>query len=116
MQVRNLTRGRLLAGRLRVADTAWTRMRGLLGYPPLRPGEGLWIRPSNGVHTVGMRYPIDVLFLDGRRRVIDLYENLPPLRLTRVRWAARSVIELPVPVIVESGTQVGDQLEIGGNL
>ena len=49
---------------LRVADTPWQRMRGLLGYPPLQADQGLLIRPCNMVHTVGMRYPIDIVYID----------------------------------------------------
>ena len=115
MRLRNATSGRLLAEQIRVADTAWTRMRGLLGHPPLRAGEGLWIRPSNGVHTFGMKYAIDVIFLDSRKRVVDLYENLKPFRLTKIRFDTRSVVELPTHTISQSGTKIGDQLEIGAS-
>ncbi|MBI1747810.1 MAG: DUF192 domain-containing protein [Acidobacteria bacterium] len=113
MQVKNMTRGYVLADRLRVADTVWSRMRGLLGYPPLRPGEGLWICPSQGVHTLGMRYPIDVLFLNRYGRVIYLYEDLAPLRFTKIRFGAKSIIELPVNSISQSRTHIGDQIAIG---
>lgn len=113
MQLKNATRESLFVEKLRLADTAWTRMRGLLGRPPLQRGEGLWIRPSNGVHTIGMKYAIDVLFLDSRKRVVDLYENLRPFRFTKIRFDTRSVVELPAHAISESGTQIGDQIEIG---
>lgn len=115
MQVQNVTRGKSLASRLRVAHTAWTRMRGLLGCPPLQSGEGLWIRPSQGVHTFGMKYPIDVLFLNSKKHVVGLYENLQPYRVTKIRFDTRSVIELPALTISQSGTRIGDQIEIGGD-
>lgn len=69
------------------------RMRGLLGRPALAPGEGLLIAPCNSVHTIGMRYPIDVVFLDREGRVIKVRSALRPLRMAMAR-GARQVIEL----------------------
>lgn len=101
-----------LIGRLRVADRAWPRLRGLLGHPEPARGEGLLIEPCNGVHTVGMRYPIDVLFLRQDGVVLRCERALPPARFVPwVRWA-HSVIELPAGTIDATGTAVGDRLAI----
>src|SRR5262249_56231965 len=70
--------GLLLADRLRPAHTHWSRLRGLLGTRELGPGEGLWIRPSNQVHMFGMRYALDLVFLDSPGRVLRLIRNLAP--------------------------------------
>ncbi len=67
------TRGTVIGDRVEVADTSWTRMRGLLGRAGLDAGAGLWIKPSSGVHMIGMKFAIDVIGLDKDRRVIKLW-------------------------------------------
>ena len=68
-------------------------MRGLLWRPALAPGQGLLIAPCNSVHTIGMRYAIDVVFLDREGRVLKVCPALKPLRMAMAR-GARQVIEL----------------------
>ncbi len=111
-KVRNQSRNTSLGDRIRLADTSLSRFVGLLGKKSLRPGTGLWIMPSNGVHTFGMAFSIDVVFLDAKHRVVQLRENLRPFRLTSLNWSARSVLELPVATICASQTEVGDDLEL----
>jgi uncharacterized membrane protein (UPF0127 family) len=109
--VRNRTRGTLLGERIEVADTGMTRLVGLLGRRSLPPGCGLWIVPSQGVHTMGMRFAIDVLLLDGQDRVLRACPGMRPYRLSPVVLASRSVLELPAGVLAESRTAPGDELE-----
>jgi uncharacterized membrane protein (UPF0127 family) len=106
------TRGTILGNRIEVADTSLTRMVGLLGRRGVDAGGGLWIRPSSGVHTFFMRFPIDVIGLDKNMRVIKLWKDLVPYRVTSVSLQLRSVIELPAGRIVECGVQLGDVLRI----
>jgi uncharacterized protein len=87
--------GLVLADRLRSAHTHWTRLRGLLGTRRLEPGEGLWIKPSNQVHMFGMRYAIDVVFLDDAGRVLRVVHALQPNRISPRVKGATSVLELP---------------------
>ena len=94
------------------ADTTLARLRGLLGKVRLRTDEGIWIFPSRGIHTVGLMFPIDVIYLDAQLRVVYMIENLGPLRVAPIRLQCESVLELPVRSIEGSGTQVGDQLMI----
>ncbi len=101
-----------LGRQVEVADTSWTRMRGLLGRQSLERGEGLWIRPSSGVHTLGMSFPIDVIGLDKKMRVIKLWHELVPQRVTALSWRMSSVLELPAGAIAESGVQLGDLIHI----
>ena len=88
-------------------------MRGLLGRAAaeFRFGKGLWIVPSQGVHTFGMKYPIDVAYLDSGKRVIRLYHQLAPFRFTAIKLKSHSVVELPAGVLQQSQTSVGDLLE-----
>lgn len=110
--VRNTTRGSVIGDRITVADTSLSRMFGLLGRHRLDAGEGLWIRPSSGVHTIGMRFPIDVIGLDKDQRVVKLWPNLVPYRLTSVSTKVRSVIELPTGAIDQSEVQLGDLIAV----
>ena len=104
------TTGECVANRLEIANTFWTRLRGLMWRRGLADGNALWLRPCNGVHTFWMFFAIDVVFLDREMRVVKLIENLRPFRLTVPKRAARSVIELPAHTITRTGIRLGDQL------
>jgi uncharacterized membrane protein (UPF0127 family) len=112
VKIINTTRNTILGDKVNVAQTSLARMVGLLGKRGLQPGAGLLIVPSQGVHTIAMRFPIDVIFLDHHWRVIHLQPAMPPYRMTGVHWKARSVLELPVGAIAGSETAVGDVLNI----
>ncbi len=107
----NKTRGTVLGECIRVADNGLTRIVGLLGEQGLQPGDGLWIVPSQGVHTLGMLFPIDVGILDADWRVLALRQAMRPFSLTRVYFKGASVIELPAGTLAATQTQVGDDLE-----
>jgi len=113
-RVRNQTRQTDLATSLAVADTHWTRLRGLLGLSAgdFRNGFGLWITPCRGVHTLGMAFPIDVVYLDRGLNVIHVQSDLRPWRLAPIRARATSVLELPCRTVADTGTVVGDKIEI----
>jgi uncharacterized membrane protein (UPF0127 family) len=110
----NHTRQSYLATALAVADTHWTRLRGLLGLrsSDFRNGSGLWIVPCHGVHTLGMGFPIDVVYLDRAMTVIHVQSDLRPWRFAPVRTQAASVLELPCRTAAETRTAVGDKIEI----
>ncbi len=112
LTVTNTTRGNIIGNQVERADTSLKRMFGLLGRRGLDAGEGLWITPSSGVHTVGMSFKIDVVGLDRDLKIIKLWSCLPPFRLTSVSLKMRSVLELPCGVIEQTQMQVGDQLDI----
>ncbi len=113
-QAFNRTRQAFLATALAVADTHWTRLRGLLGLRPddFRNGSGLWIVPCHGVHTLGMGFAIDVVYLDGSLTVVHVQHDLKPWRFAPVRMQAATVLELPCRTAVETRTEVGDKIEI----
>jgi len=110
--VSNVTTNRVLGDRIVVAETSLSRMIGLLGKSGLQVGEGLLIYPSQSIHTVAMRFPIDVIFADGGWRVTHLHPGLVPYRMTALHWRARCAIELPAGMIAETSTRVGDQLAV----
>jgi uncharacterized membrane protein (UPF0127 family) len=101
----------MLADCAHIADTSKSRKTGLLKHDRLERGEGLWITPCEGVHTMGMKFPIDVLFLDKKRRVVKIRAAMPRWRLAACLWA-HSVLELPSGTAAETKTAAGDQLEL----
>jgi uncharacterized protein len=113
-QAFNQTRQAYLATALAVADSHWTRLRGLLGTPSgdFRNGCGLWIVPCHGVHTLGMGFPIDVVYLDASMTVVHIERDLKPWRFSPIRMRAASILELPSRTAAETRTAVGDKIEI----
>jgi uncharacterized protein len=112
--VYNKTRETFVATAATVADSYFRRLVGLLGKTKqwARFGSGLWIVPSRGVHTVGMLFPIDLIFLGKDKEVVHVEEYVRPFRISRVSLKAASVLELPPHTIYRTGTKVGDMLEI----
>ena len=113
-QAFNQTRQAYLATALAIANTHWTRLRGLLGLRSndFRNGSGLWIVPCHGVHTLGMGFPIDVVYLDDALTVVHVQGDLRPWRFAPVRSHAASVLELPCRTAAETRTAVGDKIQI----
>ena len=104
---RNLDSGRVVAQRVNVATTRIERAIGLLGRSDFQLGEAMWLSPSRGVHTCGMRFPIDLVGLDVAGKVVDRVVGMKPWRL---RWTRRSVVgvlELPKGSLDRSDTQLG---------
>jgi len=110
----NRTRTTYLATELLIARTHWSRFRGLMATDAsrFRPGQGLWILPSHGIHTFAMRFPIDAVYLDRERLVIHIEEGLKPWRMAAIRVHATSVLELPTGTVQDSRTALGDQVDI----
>ena len=112
LYVYNVTRQTFLSLGIVAADTHFARLRGLMGKWKLRNNEGIWVVPSNGIHTFGLLFSIDVIYLDEQNRVIHLIERLGPLRFAALRRKCGSVLELPPGTIGRSNTRVGDALLI----
>jgi uncharacterized membrane protein (UPF0127 family) len=110
--VYNHTRESFLSLEVTAADTTFSRLKGLIGRLKLRPNEGLWVVPSSGVHTIGVLFPLDLIYLDDQSRVIHTIEHLPAFRIAPLRTHAASVLELPTHTIYSSQTQVGDELVV----
>lgn len=112
LYVKNLTRDTVLVDHGRVANNAWTRLRGLIGVRHLAPGDGLAIIPCRGVHCMFMSIPIDVLYVDKCDRVVGMDQELKPWRFGSFYKGVYYVIELPAGTIARTATQVGDQLQV----
>ncbi len=109
--VRNLTRGTSIGDAIDCAESSAERRTGLLRHTKLNEGEGLWIVPCEAVHTFFMKFALDLIYLDRKKRVRGVRQAVAPWRMSMC-FAAHSVIELPVGTIERTGTRPGDQVEI----
>jgi uncharacterized membrane protein (UPF0127 family) len=112
MPVINVTKKTWLATKVRKANSFLTRLIGLLKRTQLGPEEALWLIPSKGIHTIGMKFPIDVVFLSRANRVLAIVSEMMPYRISSIRLRSYSVLELPKGTLKKSRTEVGDELEI----
>ena len=108
----NVTRGVRLTTCGRVADTFYTRLIGLLRDKTLEYGDGLWIKPCNSIHSIGMKFKFDAIFLDKNLRVVHLVREMKPWRISKMVFSAHSVLELPAGLISQTVTELGDQFEM----
>ncbi|MBE0607696.1 MAG: DUF192 domain-containing protein [Deltaproteobacteria bacterium] len=105
-----MTRFALLGDRVETARTPLERTRGLLGTMELPRGGGLWIAPCRSIHSFGMRYQFDALFLDGYGKVVGAHPRFQRNRISRIFWKARGVLELPAGTIGRTFTALGDEV------
>ncbi len=110
IRVTNVTRHTELGDRIEVAGNGQSRRKGLLGREGLASGEGLWIVPCEAVHTFWMRFPIDLVYIDRKRRIVKTRNSVPAWRLSAA-LTAHSVLELPAGTIRETHSARGDTLE-----
>ena len=109
---RSATRGELLADRVQVADRTWARLKGLIGKSSLDSGEALLLTACQAVHMYGVRFPIDVVFLDESGTVVATYEELMPGHRTSVHREAYYALELPAGTVRRTGTALGDRVHL----
>jgi hypothetical protein len=107
----NQRTGAIVASHLELADSAWTRLRGLLGRGELPAGHGMRIRPSGSVHMMFMRFPIDVVFVNRDDEVVKTVPGLQPWRFSAAR-GAHAVYELSVGTIERYEILRGDPLAV----
>lgn len=106
----NESRDASLGERIRVADRWWPRLRGMIGHPEPRAGEGLLLRPCQGVHMQWMRYPLDIAFVSQTDEVVAVYHELRPWRFSKTHREASCALELPAGTLRATGTEVGDRI------
>lgn len=107
VMARNLDSGRVVATRVHVATTRIERAIGLLGRSDFQLGEAMWLSPSRGVHTCGMRFRIDLVGLDAAGTVVDHVVGMKPWRLRLPRRRVVGVLELAAGSLDRSDTQLG---------
>ncbi len=110
MRVFNATKSVGVGSEVDLADDSRSRRRGLLGRNSLLPGQGLWIVPCEAIHTFGMQFMIDVVFLNRKRKILKIRKSMPTRRVAMC-LRAYSTLELPAGTLDLTGTQPGDVLE-----
>ena len=98
--------------RVKVANSIWARGWGLLGRKELKKDEGLWIRPCGSVHTLLMRFPVDLIYLDSEHHVVKTHIRLKPFKFSAGNSQTHSVLQVPEGFIVRSQLAIGDKLAI----
>ena len=101
---------------LEVANTLWSRTRGLLGRSHLPQDRALWILRCNSVHTFFMKFPIDLVFLNRKMEVAKTFKGVKPGRFIWPVWRASSVIELSAGFLEKHPLQVGEKLHVDPSL
>jgi uncharacterized membrane protein (UPF0127 family) len=108
----NKTRESFISLSVAAADTHLARLKGLVGRLRLKSDDGIWVVPSQGVHTIGVLFAIDLIYLDADHRVVHTIESFGTFRIGPIRRNCASVLELPTRTIYSSQTHVGDELLI----
>ncbi len=108
----NPIRNTVLGQNVRIAHSHRDRMIGLLKEKTLTDGKGLLLQGTRSIHTFGMRFPIDVIYLDVAGRVLCTIHSLPPNHIGPFRWGVHAVLEMGAGTIERSQTQVGDFLKM----
>lgn len=112
VKIENSTRGAVLADHAELANSPWRLLVGLIPYRRLDPGQGMVLPRTGSIHTVGVRFEIDVLFLDRSGKVLAVHPHVRPFRIA---WAPRgtyTAVELPGGVLNGSGCEAGDMVMI----
>ncbi|AFV01327.1 hypothetical protein UNSWDHB_196 [Dehalobacter sp. UNSWDHB] len=99
-------------GTVLLADTFFTRLRGLLGTRQLDDFHGMLINPCNQVHMIGMRYPLSVWFVSKDLKIVKIIDNLSPKKVSPCIKDAAFVLEFPHNWADFTGSMEGDKLEI----
>ena len=105
----NISKGGIIvADKVDWAGSSAQRRHGLLGRQSLSPEEGMYIAPSQWIHTFGMQFPIDIVFLAKDGRVLSIYHSLKPNRLSKISFRAEGALELAAGRLLATNTEVGD--------
>ena len=111
MIIKNITKNTIIATEAKLADNFLARLKGLLGTELLEKGSALIITSCNGIHTVGMKYSIDIIFVDKNNKVIKIVTNMPSMKFTLCRRASY-VIETSSDVVDTTSTKIGDIIAV----
>lgn len=112
MHIVNKCSGYVLGSNIQCADTFISRLKGLMCRKGFEEGEGLLLSPCNMIHTFGMRFALDVVYLSGDFKVVHMIENLTPGHMTPMIKQAVSILELPAGMIEKAKIKLGDELHI----
>ncbi len=103
------SQGKEIISNIECAKSLFARGFGLIGRKNLSADRGFWIEPCNGVHTFGMRFALDVIYLKADGEVLRLFEWVQPNRLCPLVKGTRAVLELPAGAIALYHMRVGNR-------
>lgn len=110
MKITRKSDNALIADNVKVANNVITRFIGLLNRSGLEKGEGLLITPCNSIHSFGMRFNFDAVFINKNNQIKHLMTNIKPWSVSPIIFSVKSVLELPGGTIKELKLNVGDFL------
>lgn len=108
----NTNNNQIIGNKISYANTPYRRFIGLMGKKSLEDGEGIFLTPCNSIHMMFMKFPIDIIFLDRKNKILHITENIQPWKISRIVFMAQSVLELPVGTVQKTQTKIGDILTI----
>jgi uncharacterized membrane protein (UPF0127 family) len=103
--------GQPILSRVKLANSFGTRLIGLLDRVSLEGGEGLLLTPCNSVHTMFMRFSLDLVFMDQGKKILRIYEDAKPFRVYPPVKAAVQVLELSAGECRRLGLEEGMVLD-----
>lgn len=112
MQLLNKTKNQIIANQINFADSFIKRMVGLLAHKNLDKEECMWFDECRSIHTIGMRFSLDVIFVDKNMVVKKVLRNVKPGRITLPVWSAHSAFEFSAGSLDDQNIQPGDQLDM----
>jgi uncharacterized protein len=110
VEVINESNAGALLVKAEVADTFFRRLKGLLGRRELPAGRGMLLKPANSIHTIGMKFAIDVIFTDREGTILKIIEKMPPGKISPLVKGAHCVIETAGGELAKSNPAIGDRL------
>lgn len=112
VKVINQRSGQVIAENILYANSMYKRFIGLMGKNEINHNEGVFLTPCNSIHMMFMKFPLDIIFLDRKNKVIHITENIKPWQISRIVFKAQSVLEVMAGKARETDLQVGDKIEI----
>jgi uncharacterized membrane protein (UPF0127 family) len=112
LRVLNKTKHCIIASQAVLADTFFSRLKGLLGKNQLKEQEALIITQCNSIHMFFMKFAIDVIFVDKENHIVGLINEIKPFQLSPIFFKSCYAIEFAAGVIKNTNTQLGDLIEL----
>lgn len=110
--IRNMTKNNLIIKEAQVADSFFTRFRGLLGRKDLKDDTGLIIKPCNSIHMIGMKFSIDAIFIDKDNKVCHIIPSMKAMSISPLIKKAKYVIEVPEGTSKIKRIDINDRIEM----
>jgi uncharacterized membrane protein (UPF0127 family) len=111
MKVIHTDSGKVLGEQVKLADGMLARMKGLMFIDKMEGFDGLILDPCNSIHNFFVRFPIDVIFMDRKNKVVKVIKEFRPWAISRIYFSASKTLELPAGTI-DFEIKKGDQLEV----